>query len=175
MRDVPAWGIQKGFYRVLGSGDFVHYPEVFVLDTREIKTNIQTYLDFGFDAQTILSHISSINVEPSELLPKLVLSRINNDSDFAFLKTNYAYDINKVYARTMFNLANDLHLPVYRDNEQYHKLFNVHAAEVSYNPAQLTQTLIKSYPLTQEAVEDLIKLYEKDIKPSNNLYNEHIS
>ena len=150
----------------------VYAPEIFTLQPEEIIYKIQTLTELGFDEKDILSHLYCLQTDASELKTKIIISRINLDSDFAFIKTNYNYDLQTVYARTMFNLENNQELPIYRSNKQYHKLFNMHFQECDLDAEELNQALIQKYPLTQEAIAQLYKFYDSinndNIEENNN-------
>ena len=160
------------------SSRIIYYPEVYILPNEQLTNNIKTYLNMGIDKKLLLTHITGLKVNPNELELKLMLSRINESSDADFLKDHHSVDIEKVYARTMFNLENDLYLPIYRSDIFYAKTLilalNQLGHDINLSPEEIKDMLNEKYPLTEQDIIDVKKLYHSMKKDNNNLEDQII-
>ena len=153
----------------------LYRPEVFCLTTEQIEKNVETYTSLGIDKSEIFAHIAGLLVDPTDADIKLMLSRINGHQDEDFLKFNYAKDADQVYARTMFNLENDIVIPIYRSEKFFARSLKhfYHADKTSYfdNEKQVMARLLELYPLNDKEKEEIKKLYHSMHKENCNLEN----
>ena len=140
----------------------VNNPNVCQIPQKQLLDNINTYLTSGFYNIDILNNLDCLSTDSQSLMLNIMLSKIYGFPNDEFLTRGYKFDSQTVYSRMMFNFDNDVSLPIYRTEKQYLKNLKRIFGDLCRTEEQLKAILEARYPLTEDVIKDVEKLYIKN-------------